>query len=1119
MNDILRISLFGNLEIERNGKPVQGFASRKAQALLAYMARNSGLHARERLATMLWDDRPQDRSLGNLRVVITSIRKQLGPFVTITRQSVGLNRESAIWIDTNQFEADVLQILGDSPSASMLDHQSSAQLEEALTLVTGEFLHGFNIRNAREFEAWATFERERIQHRVMTALEVLLDAYLDQRQYQKGIPWAQLLTRLEPLHERGHQQLILLLHGNNQRNAALAHFESMAQLFEDEMSITPSAESVQLQQQILANEIESVTQSTHVAPPTVANVARTLTSTLPVQLTPLIGRDREHEHLLDRLLDAQCRLLTVVGPGGIGKTRLSLAVAQTVQTQAPELFPDGIYFVALESVDGSAFISTAIAESLGIALTDSATANIQLTNYLRHRQLLLLVDNFEHLLDGADLLLSILQAAPGVKAMVTSRERLNFHGEWLFELGGLAYPEAPEGGGQYSHEVTEIYPAVQLFIRDATAVRSNFALDEELGPVVEICRWLDGMPLGIQLAAASVRAFSSHEILASIRENLDFLRTDMRNLPDRHRSLRAVFEHSWSLLTAAEQQALRQLAVFAGSFSIEAAEYVAGVSQTILRSLVNRSLIQPVGLEHDIDVQYKIHAVLRQYAAAKLESERQEEQSSRDRHASFFTELLVELEAQLEDSGAADALAKIGADLENIRIAWSRSVLYLNLDRIRLALPGLSRYYLLRGPFQEGSAALADAEQQLKRFLERSSEPQPKTRETLSHILGAQAKFFNHMACYDDALETAREAIAEAHQIGAVEAEALGYLHSAIALRFLGDFPAALGAVKRALRIARRHNMPAIEGESLVNIGVIYIFHDSRYDTAQPYLNDALKVYRDVGNRRQEGSALNGLGILHLYQGQYSEARVHYEQSLSAFREIGDRKGEALELNNLGVVNHHLGNFDAAHSYYQEALTIREQLGEFQGIGLTSGNLGMLAHHMGDHQAAHAYSVVAQRIADERGDRDSEAFALFCLANAQLSQGEVEESIHSFQRALELRLALGQVNQTFEAQAGLLRAELELGDTTHNRDSAEAILASMSENSLIGVVDPFAVYLTCYLVLKRVDEARAAAVLESAYQLLRERADRIRSTALRHTFLNSWPARRQLMEEYIRVRV
>ena len=303
---------------------------------------------------------------------------------------------------------------------------------------------------------------------------------------------------------------------------------------------------------------------------------------LPRPPTPLIGREPELATLNRLLCDPQCRLLTLAGPGGIGKTRLALELASTQRAQ----FPDGVFFVPLVSLSLPEFIAPAIRSALGLSSSSPLDPKEQLLNHLRQKSLLLVLDNLEHLLEGVGLLAELLEQAPGVKLLVTSRERLNMQGEWLFDLQGLPVPPLDQV------DRAEEYSAVALFVQSARRAQVGFELSAEERPwVARICQLVEGMPLAIELAAAWVRLLSCREIAQEIERNLDFLSTSARDLPERHRSMRAVFDHSWQMLSAEEQRVLRALSVFRGGFLREAAEQVTGASLSLLSALVTRSLV------------------------------------------------------------------------------------------------------------------------------------------------------------------------------------------------------------------------------------------------------------------------------------------------------------------------------------------------------------------------------------------------------------------------------------------------------------------------------------------------------------------------------------------------
>ncbi len=506
MNDLLHVRLLGGLKIERNDQEVKGFASSKARALIAYLACNPGPHSREILATMFWDDRSQERAMGNMRVLISSIRKLLSPYFDITRHEIGLRHGESIWIDVECVDQIFSEICGEVSHSDTLPPRDIARLEEYLHLYRGGFLAGFNIRSAQEFDNWVRIERERLHHRVVQCVASLVDHFIRQGEDAKGIEWANHLIKLEPLYERGHEQKIVLLARNGQKRAALAHYDSYCKALARDMSAEPSPRLLALYQRLFAGEQPYASPTERVSLPPERVSKKSAQTPMLVPLTPLIGREKELDEIISRLRRPTCRLLTLVGPGGVGKTRVALALIDYFNDDASD-FPDGACFVSLENVQISTLIATAIADALNISLTEGTASDVQLLSYLRSHRLLLVLDNVEHLADCAELLLSILGVARDVTILLTSRERLDLHGEWLYEVPGLAFPDDSVANNDDALGSIERFPAVQLFCHEAQALVSSFSLEDQCLAVASICRKLEGLPLAIQLAAASTRFF------------------------------------------------------------------------------------------------------------------------------------------------------------------------------------------------------------------------------------------------------------------------------------------------------------------------------------------------------------------------------------------------------------------------------------------------------------------------------------------------------------------------------------------------------------------------------------------------------------------------------------
>jgi predicted ATPase/DNA-binding CsgD family transcriptional regulator len=413
-------------------------------------------------------------------------------------------------------------------------------------------------------------------------------------------------------------------------------------------------------------------------------------SQLPHQPTAFIGRERELSEIAALLADPNCRLLTLVGTGGIGKTRLAL---QAAAGQIP-CFVNGVYFVALNPVHSTDLMAAAIASALQISLYGSEDPRLQIIHYLHEKHMLLIMDNFEHLLEGTGLLTDILQVATGVKFLATSRERLNIQEEWVLELEGLSFPDG------HTTDPSASYSAVQLFVQRARQIKSKFSLSENAEAIKTICQRVEGMPLGLELAATWLRAMSCQQIAAQIGRSLDFLTTPLRNVPERHRSLRAIFDQSWNLLSSAEQDVLMRLSVFRGGFNLEAAEQIAGASLSLLAGLTDKSLIRL-----NASGRYDMHELLLQYASDKL-AEAGETNSTAHRHLDYFMKLADQAESYLFGSEQMVWFDRLEVELDNLRTAVTWSI--KSETGLHLA-SALGWFFSERSYWSEGLACLEQA--------------------------------------------------------------------------------------------------------------------------------------------------------------------------------------------------------------------------------------------------------------------------------------------------------------------------------------------------------------------------------------------------------------------------
>ena len=655
MSELLTMRLLGKPKVQLGEKPVTGFISSKAQALLFFLAVTGISHTRESVAALLWGDMPQTQANKNLRNVLSNLRALVGDHLAITRYDVAFERAAPYSLDVEIF----LNALGDDVSK-----QDAQNLHRAVELVQGDFLEGFYAGDTLGFEEWALGKRSLLNALIVQALHTLVVKHLERQEYAAGIEYANRLLAIEPWREETHRHLMLLYARSRQRSAALAQFEICKRVLRQELAAEPLPETLALYERIFSAA----------APPP---------HNLPPQLTPLIGRAQELAQIATYLNHPAAQLLTFVGPGGIGKTRLAVHVAESSidpETNLDTPFSDGVFFIPLADAslsgdDARGALFQTIADTLGVELKGALPAQAQLLNHLREKNILLILDNFEQFISEARALSDLLRYTPHTRVIVTSRVRLNLRHEYLLEIGGLEYPVLRG----LPLEALLDYSGVSLFVQCAKRTLSHFELTPENGmDVARICELVEGAPLGIELAASWLRMLSPQEIAREIEASMDFLVTAAQDAPERHRSLRAVFEYSWNLLSPREQEIFRSLAVFRGGFDRDAAAYVVGASLPVLAGLVDKSL-----LRRSAAGRYAIHELLHSYANEKLAEEKDNERVH-DAHCRYFAELLARHQTQLQSEDVTSALSALGAERENVRAAWNWAVSHRRVHEMNL---------------------------------------------------------------------------------------------------------------------------------------------------------------------------------------------------------------------------------------------------------------------------------------------------------------------------------------------------------------------------------------------------------------------------------------------------
>jgi predicted ATPase/class 3 adenylate cyclase len=697
---------------------------------------------------------------------------------------------------------------------------------------------------------------------------------------------------------------------------------------------------------------------------------------LPIQLTSFVGRAREIRAV--RQLLTEGRFLTLTGPGGSGKTRLALQVANEIR----ESFPAGAFFVALATVSDPKLVASAIAQALGISEVTGRSIVESLKDYLRSKAMLLLLDNFEQVIAAAPLVADLLAACGSLTVLVTSREGLRLSGERVYPVPPLGLP-APAALPTLA--LLSRYAAVELFVQRAQAIKPGFQVtSENARAVAEICRRLDGLPLAIELAAARIKLLSPPAILARLERRLDFLTGGARDLPARQQTLRDAIAWSYDLLDEQEQGLFRRLSVFVGGCALEAAEAIAGDRSGLppsldqIGSLVDKSLLRYVeGAEGE--PRFVMLEVLRDFGLAELE--RHGEQTAlRERHARFFLTLAEQAEASLERSGQVHWMGRMEQDHDNLRAAleWSQATAGQEELCWRLA-SGLGLFWEARGYFSEG-------------------------RERLSALLRAKP---------------AQGRTAARARLLARAAE-LAYRQS--------DFSATTALAGESLSIWREiDDKPGI-ASALIKLGNAAT-ETGDHATASGLLEEALAIWRELGDSHGTARALISAGWTALRSGDHPLAKARMEEALTISRELGDARSMGFELSGLGEVALRAGDYGRATGLLEESLALRRQLGNKWGVGVSLGTLGWVALRAGDWGRAVARLSESLDVRQEIGDKGGSAWCLERLAEVALAQGQAEKAVCLLAAASALRDSIGSVidpvdRAEYEARRSALRAQV-----------------------------------------------------------------------------------------------
>jgi molecular chaperone HtpG len=680
----LSISLMGLFQLELDNQNITDtLRTAKERALLAYLTVESDRsHTREALAELLWPEKPEGVARTNLRQALLGVRRAIGdrdlskPYLIVDDETIQFHRDQPYWIDTEAFNTHIQNTFTHTHKSLETCLYCAQHLQAAVDLYRGDFMDGSLLLDSPGFQEWVVFHREQYLRYLLSALQTLSDYFRLVGKFELAHKYAYRLVSLDPMDESAHRRLMIVLAMSGKRAAALEQFLTCRRILQSELGVAPSIETVTLYDKIKNGEALRVDTGT---------LKRV---NLPAQFTPFYGRESELEWLAQSLSNPIYRFITIVGPGGIGKTRLALQSAELNS----EPFPDGVRYVSLDSIVSPDLIIPSIVQALGFPFRGDAEPKKQLVRFLRPLRTLLVIDSMECHLDQAGLILEILQQAPGVKFLVTSRQRLHYQAATLLELKGLAYPIDVNDPNAVN------YPAVRLFLSRAARIQAGFvATEKDLTHIIQICKAVDGLPLAIELAAARLREFSCELIWQELQHNIDLLQASMLDIPERHASMRAVFEQSWKQLSGNEKAVFRKLSVFTGKFTLDAAQRIADASLPALSTLMDKSLLQG-----DASRGFTLHPLWKQFTGAKLAENRDENELTLDLYHEYYLDFLRQHDIELRiGTHKKKTLDELEAQIENIQaaVAWTSSL--KGVSAVNQGVEMLKRYYDVQNELQE----------------------------------------------------------------------------------------------------------------------------------------------------------------------------------------------------------------------------------------------------------------------------------------------------------------------------------------------------------------------------------------------------------------------------------
>lgn len=1084
---MLKVHLLRKFAVYVEDDTPLAFRTRKAEAIFYYLVVAAKPVSRNLLAELFWPEMTTPNAQNNLRTILPELRHSLGDYLTITSQQVAFKQTAEQWVDLYQLQ-ELLQ------NSSM---RADEQLRQLIRLYKGPLLAGLTVANTPEFENWLHMQRDEVQEQVITKLQNLTESFLQQRSYTLGLETTQLWLSMQPWNETCHRLRMQLFWLSNQRSAALLQYNRCVDYLQEELGVEPSSETKRLYIQIQRQDLTDSAQPEHrqeagKVPPR-HNLLR--------QLTSFVGRERETALIQQYLLEQNIPIVSIIGDGGVGKTRLSLAIAESMVTHhSSDRYLDGVWFVSCVGIAPGASaneqILVNISAAIGMEFQGRYSFLHQLADYLSRKSLLLILDNFEHLLEHALLLVEILQQAPDVQILVTSRQNLRIQDALRLRLEGLEIPRIAQEERTYrlsDEELREMLKvaSVQTFCDRVRKAWSAFTVTNDNGIyIAKLCQMLNGNPLAIELAATQISDYDVETLYYELSNNYMLLSSDLQDLPERQRSMHNTISHSWQLLSPELATLLAQCSCFRGSFTYHALTSITNTTTEEIDQLISRSL-----LSIDLQQRIQMHEMVRQFADRKLAGDEKLEQNTRRKYTHYYLELLIKW---WEENENQHVVAYLRPEIDNVYAAWElafKDQLFALLSRSIIAF---TQYHYYSSYISDKLLMIESHYEEL--MYQRVHNPQIANNDSCEQLLiglNYIRSLIRYLSDdYQQGVQLFKETQSQMQRTGHF------YLHAYVE-RFIANSYKRLARIEEAtwhftesIRYAEQNNDPYAKTTSLTMLASLAT-QQGKQTVAASHLHEAYLLLQKYPDKFLEATYHNHCGDYYHAQGYWEEAYDSYQKSMQAI-------STGYNYHSLGKILWQSGRFELSKEYL-ERVDITNKInnyryGNFWHIIWLIDFANLYIAWRKPEQSIF-YSQLACEHAQKQGWKLLYGRALKAQGAAQIQFQQWQQAERNLTLALDIFTLEATVDHQCSALTQLIEMQCARGEVAGAAQNAEKLWKILEEGSPdMTNAEPIKARWACYLGFTSVDDGQAKAAIQSAYKLFQEQFAHIYDETWRKAF-------------------